>query len=60
MTAMVLLAERDNLEYGIKLPGIVIEQQTGIVHRQTCLAKLATFQQPDIDSDFIPGNEHSE
>lgn len=60
MTAMVLLAEKDNLKYGVKLPGIVIEQQSGIVHRQTSLATLATFQQPDIDSDFIPGDEHSE
>ncbi|NNE63390.1 MAG: DUF58 domain-containing protein [Gammaproteobacteria bacterium] len=59
MTAMVLLAEKDNLEYGIKLPGIVIEQQTGIAHRQTCLATLATFQQSDIDSEFIAGHEDS-
>ncbi|MCP4430581.1 MAG: DUF58 domain-containing protein [Gammaproteobacteria bacterium] len=60
MTAMVLLADKDNLEYGIKLPGKVIERASGIVHRQTCLTTLATFQQPDIDSEFIPGDDHSE
>lgn len=60
MTAMILLAEKDNLKYGVRLPGTVIEQQTGIVHRQISLATLATFQQPDIDSDFIPGDENSE
>lgn len=60
MTAMVLLADKDNLEYGVRLPGMVLEQQSGTIHRNTCLAALATFRQSDIDSEFIPADEHGE
>lgn len=60
MTAMVLLADKDHLEYGVRLPGIVIEKQSGISHRQTCLAALATFQQADIDSELVSGDEQGE
>ncbi len=52
LTSMVLLAENDNLKYGLKLPGTTIEQQTGLAHRQACLTALATFRQTDINTDF--------
>lgn len=60
MTSMLLLAENDNLKYGLKLPGITIEQQTGQAHRQACLTALATFQQTDMNSDFEAQHEHSQ
>ena len=58
MTALVIFAENENQKYGLKLPGITIEQQTGTAHKQACLAALATFQQSDLDEDFEPDNEY--
>lgn len=57
MTALVIYAENENQKYGLKLPGITIEQQTGTAHKQACLAAVATFQQTDFDTDFEPDDE---
>ncbi len=60
LTSLVLLAENDNLRYGLRLPGITIEQQTGMAHRQACLTALARFRQTNLNSDFETGHEHRE
>ena len=60
MTSLVIFAENENQKYGLKLPGITIEQQTGTAHRQACLSAIATFQQTDFDSDFEPGDDSRE
>ena len=58
MTALVIFAENENQKYGLKLPGITIEQQTGTAHKQACLSAIATFQQPDLNDDFEPDHEY--
>ena len=54
MTALVILAENENQKYGVKLPGITIEQQAGTAHKQACLYTLATFRQSDFNQSFDP------
>ena len=54
MTALVILAENENQKYGVKLPGITIEQQAGTAHKQACLYALATFRQSDFNQSFDP------
>ncbi len=57
MTSLVIFAENENQKYGVKLPGITIEQQTGTAHKQACMSAIATFQQSDFDEDFEPADE---
>ena len=57
MAAMIQLADKENLEYGIKLAGKTIEKNSGVSHRHSCLVALAVFQQHDIDSELMPGDE---
>jgi uncharacterized protein (DUF58 family) len=52
MTALVLAAEKEEQKYGLKLPGITIEQDIGKAHRHTCLLALATFRQVDLNQPF--------
>lgn len=52
MTALVIQAQQDGRKYGMTLPGIMIEQQTGAAHRANCLQQLATFQQNDLNSEL--------
>lgn len=47
MTALVIQAQKDGRKYGLNLPGISIDQETGAAHRANCLQQLATFQQAD-------------
>ena len=54
MTALVILAENENQNYGVKLPGITIAQQSGTAHRHACLQAIATFKQGDFDQPFDP------
>jgi uncharacterized protein (DUF58 family) len=54
MTALVILAENENQKYGVKLPGITIEQRSGLAHKQECLHAVATFGQNDFDRVFDP------
>lgn len=57
MTALVLQAQQDGRKYGLKLPGITIDQETGPSHRTSCLQQLACFQQPDKGSEFQAVND---
>jgi uncharacterized protein (DUF58 family) len=57
MTALVILAENENQKYGVKLPGITIEQQSGTAHKQACLQAIATFKQEDLNQVFDPDAE---
>lgn len=54
MTALVLLADRNNQRYGVKLPNITIEKQLGGAHRLACLQAITTFKQVDFEQDFDP------
>ena len=47
MTALVLSAERESQKYGLRLPGIEIEQSYGNAHRSACLQAIAVFNQSD-------------
>ena len=46
MTSLVLAAESEEQKYGLRLPGLVIEQDFGNAHKHTCLQALALFRQP--------------
>ncbi|MDH3219626.1 MAG: DUF58 domain-containing protein [Gammaproteobacteria bacterium] len=52
MTALVLAAESEEQKYGLKLPGIIIEQGYGNAHKHNCLQALAVFRQPDLNQEF--------
>ncbi|MEM7564022.1 MAG: DUF58 domain-containing protein [Pseudomonadota bacterium] len=52
MTALVLDAENDDQKYGLKLPGITIEQNHGSQHKHSCLQALAIFKQDNPDAPF--------
>lgn len=52
MTALVLAAESEEQKYGLKLPGLVIEQDFGNAHKHNCLQALAVFRQPDTNLEF--------
>lgn len=57
MTALVIQAQQDGRKYGLKLPGISIEQETGASHRAYCLQQLATFQQASPGEEFHSDHE---
>lgn len=42
----ILVAHAENLEYGLRLPGITLEIAGGAAHRDRCLEALALFQSP--------------
>jgi hypothetical protein len=52
MAALVLAAESEEQKYGLRLPGLVIEQDFGNAHKHTCLQALAVFRQPRGDGEF--------
>jgi len=52
MTALVLAAESEEQKYGLRLPGKVIEQGYGKVHKHQCLKALALFNQSDTAREF--------
>ena len=47
MTALVLAAENGEQKYGLRLPGVTVEQGYGYAHKHHCLQELALFRQPD-------------
>jgi len=57
MTALVIDAQQDGRKFGLKLPAIDVEQDTGSAHRAICLQHLATFKQVDINSDLAVSAE---
>lgn len=52
MTALVLAAESEEQKYGLRLPGLTIEQDFGNAHKHSCLQALAVFRQPDPRQEF--------
>ena len=52
MTALVLAAESEEQKYGLRLPGLVIEQDFGNAHKHICLQALALFRQPEVRQAF--------
>ncbi|TNF87987.1 MAG: DUF58 domain-containing protein [Gammaproteobacteria bacterium] len=52
MAALVLAAESEEQKYGLRLPGLVIEQDFGNAHKHTCLQALALFRQTDGYREF--------
>ncbi|MCP5135272.1 MAG: DUF58 domain-containing protein [Gammaproteobacteria bacterium] len=42
----IIDADRDDQEYGLRLPGIELPPNVGIAHRTACLNALATFDTP--------------
>lgn len=50
MTALVIQANQEGGKYGIRLPGIQIEQATGSTHRANCLQQISGYSQADIYS----------
>ena len=56
MTGLVLAAEQAGRRYGLRLPGIELEQDLGLAHRAQCLRHLAEYQQPDAGAELpLPG-----
>jgi uncharacterized protein (DUF58 family) len=53
MTALVIQAHQQGQKYGIMLPGITIEQDTGFTHRNQCLQRLAMFEQKNSNAELI-------
>ncbi len=52
MAGLVLAAEREQQKYGLRLPGITIEQSFGNAHKHACLQQLATFRQAETRPEF--------
>ncbi len=52
MTALVIEAQQQGRKFGMKLPGIDIEQDSGSAHRALCLQHLATFKQNQENSEL--------
>ena len=52
MCALVVEADREQRKYGIRLPNTSIALDEGIHHRAACLHALATFRQPDFNSEL--------
>ena len=44
LTRWVLLAEREGKNYGLRMPGLVLEPDRGGPHRHQCLQTLAEYQ----------------
>ena len=57
MTALVLQAHQQGRKYGLRLPGIEIEQDDSKAHKAECLQKLAVYQQPEPDSPLQVDDE---
>ena len=43
LTRLVLEADRQGLRYGMRLPGLALEPDTGEAHRLACLRQLALY-----------------
>jgi hypothetical protein len=52
MTALVMAAETAEQKYGLRLPGTVIEQDFGNVHKHHCLQALAVYRQSNPDQEL--------
>jgi hypothetical protein len=52
---LVIQAQQEGRQYGLILPGIRIEQDVGSAHQAYCLTRLASFHQPDLNSELQVG-----
>jgi uncharacterized protein (DUF58 family) len=57
MTALIIQANRDGRVYGLSLPAIKLEQNSGPAHYNQCLQQLSVFQQNDLNQ-VLPIDEH--
>lgn len=57
MAALVLAAEKAGRHYGLRLPGIELEQDQGPAQRERCLQALAEFQQADPGAELPPSED---
>lgn len=57
MTALVIQAQQDGRQYGLKLPSITIAQDTGLAHKANCLQHLATYLQTSPGQEYHIGHE---
>lgn len=53
LTRWVLLADKENLNFGLVLPGMVIQPGSGKQHLDSCLKQLATFNYIEHDSNEL-------
>ena len=53
MTALLLEAHRQGRNYGLRLPGLTLEQDKGNAHRSDCLQHISTFNQADIHTELV-------
>ena len=60
MTALVIETNKEGRKYGVKLPGITIEQSTGPGHLNECLQQISTFKQTELNSVLIVDEIYNE
>lgn len=53
MTALLLEAHRQGRKYGLRLPGLILEQDIGNAHRADCLQHISTFNQADMHTTLV-------
>lgn len=53
MSALIILAHQQGRKFGLVLPSIRVEQDSGHAHRGHCLQQLATFRQSNIQTEFV-------
>jgi len=53
MTALIIETNQEGRKYGIKLPGIEIEQAEGPAHLNECLQQISTFNQTELNSVLL-------
>lgn len=53
MTALIIESNKEGRKFGLKLPGITLEQTTGSAHLSDCLQHISTFKQAEINSTLL-------
>ncbi|MCK4708068.1 MAG: DUF58 domain-containing protein, partial [Gammaproteobacteria bacterium] len=53
MTALVIDANKEGKKYGVKLPGINIQQTTGAAHLSECLQQISIFKQSELNAVLL-------
>jgi len=53
MTALVIETNQEGRKYGVKLPGLEIEQSEGPAHLNECLQQISTFNQTELNSVLL-------
>ncbi len=50
IAALVIQTNQEGSKYGLKLPGITIDQATGTAHLTNCLQQISTYNQSDMNA----------